>query len=735
MRSLRACRGGAPVAARRHQRAPTSTKDIAPLSEDSNRASQSYSERSVPHTWRVALLLSSIAVGACSNSRSTTAPTPLSGGNDTTPPGPATSIVIRPASDSLAPGQTLQYTDTVRDSAGRVLANQTVLWGSSNSKIAAISITGLVTALAVGHDTIEALVGKALGQVVLTVGPGTLDHIAVSPNPATIANGGTVALQATAFNARSDTLKGYIISWALKNPAVATVTGGGLVTGESPGTDTVTATSGGIAGTAIVLVQTAPVASVVVVPAADTLQIGSTVQLTDTAKDANSHVLRGQVVTWASSTPSVATVNATGRLTALAAGTTVVTATANGVSGRATIVVAQNNQPANEVFAFDKDTLVPFGVPYDISAHVRWIIKNATGDSVGATSLASVSAVTYYPVLGNGAPGACQVLAGTFVAYCPDGGWPTGASSFQTNGYWSVTVRAKPVSGIKDQHNTIWWYVNGNLPGSQPLYFSAPPKPPAYPVTYKDTVNLAILDTIRVQTAQGLPVSIVPMSVAVAAVFDTGQYPNPVQGPGDPAPCDTAAGLLRVHCVPSGNQYLESIGYAALVTVKPTSFNGISNPAFVAGIELDVAPLPFPSVTVIPGAATIAVGDSVRVTEVTTDPATGEVLPGDAGWLPYPTGIVSFTSPATAAPSLYGVGDTVTVYGLAPGTTSIAVWTSPFGEVNQGEGTFSVTVLPGPSGRVVRGAVIYPFDRRRRAMGSPMNSAQPLRPARGALSR
>src|SRR6185503_1307827 len=127
--------------------------------------------------------------------------------------------------------------------------------------------------------------------------------------------------------------------WASSVPAVATVSATGLVTGVAAGTITITATSEGKSGTATVTVTIPPVASVAVSPSASILQIGGTVQLTATTKDSAGNVLTGRVVTWASSAPAVATVSASGLVTAVAAGSATLTATSEGKNGTATVTV------------------------------------------------------------------------------------------------------------------------------------------------------------------------------------------------------------------------------------------------------------------------------------------------------------------------------------------------------------------------------------------------------------
>src|SRR2546430_13698549 len=61
------------------------------------------------------------------------------------------------------------------------------------------------------------------------------------------------------------------------------------------------------------------VASVAVAPSTSSLTVGDTLRLAATMKDASGNVLTDRVVTWASSSPAVATVSGTGLLTGVRA--------------------------------------------------------------------------------------------------------------------------------------------------------------------------------------------------------------------------------------------------------------------------------------------------------------------------------------------------------------------------------------------------------------------------------
>ena len=75
---------------------------------------------------------------------------------------------------------------------------------------------------------------------------------------------------------------------------------------------------------------------------AELTALGATVQLSAEVRDQNGQVMAGATVTWASSNAAVATVGASGLVTAVANGSATITATAGSVSGSAIVSVAQD---------------------------------------------------------------------------------------------------------------------------------------------------------------------------------------------------------------------------------------------------------------------------------------------------------------------------------------------------------------------------------------------------------
>jgi uncharacterized protein YjdB len=82
------------------------------------------------------------------------------------------------------------------------------------------------------------------------------------------------------------------------------------------------------------------VTTVVVSPSLPQVAVGVTVTMTAEVRDQNGGILADKTVTWNSANAAIATVNASGVVTGVAAGSTTITATVEGKSGIATVFVA-----------------------------------------------------------------------------------------------------------------------------------------------------------------------------------------------------------------------------------------------------------------------------------------------------------------------------------------------------------------------------------------------------------
>ena len=170
--------------------------------------------------------------------------------------------------------------------------------------------------------------------------PPVATTVAVSPGAAELTTvGATIQLGVEVRDQNGQSMAGAAVTWASDDASVATVDNAGLVTAAGNGTVTITATSGSASGNATVTVEQA-VGAVSVFPAADTLVAGGdTLRLAAEAADANGHAVSGAEFSWASGDTLVATVDATGLVTAGSAGQVEITATSSGIEGRAALTV------------------------------------------------------------------------------------------------------------------------------------------------------------------------------------------------------------------------------------------------------------------------------------------------------------------------------------------------------------------------------------------------------------
>ena len=157
---------------------------------------------------------------------------------------------------SVVAASTLQLTAAPLDQNGNAIA-ATVTWSSGATGFATVSSTGLVTGVAAGSAVITAASGNVSATVTITVAAQILTTITVSGGSTVIA-GSTLQLIAAARDQNGKAMTG-VFTWASDATAVATVSSSGLVTGVAAGSANITASSGGVNGTAAITVTAAAV--------------------------------------------------------------------------------------------------------------------------------------------------------------------------------------------------------------------------------------------------------------------------------------------------------------------------------------------------------------------------------------------------------------------------------------------------------------------------------------------
>jgi len=219
-----------------------------------------------------------------------------------------------------------------------------------NGKLTAKKVTGTVTVTAT-----SVRVPSVSASVTLTIVKPTITDFTLSKSEVTLNIGGTETLTITAFvpDYASETA-----TWSSSDATIAKVSNKGVITAMGLGDAEITATIGNVAKVCAVHVVAVAVNSITL-PAEADLTLGSSLQLNPTVDPAQA--ASEYTITYESDNESVATVDANGKVTSVAAGDAVITATIADKSAQITIhvVAAPTFAKVNEASEIAvKDTII-----------------------------------------------------------------------------------------------------------------------------------------------------------------------------------------------------------------------------------------------------------------------------------------------------------------------------------------------------------------------------------------
>jgi uncharacterized protein YjdB/glycosidase len=203
----------------------------------------------------------------------------------------------------------------------------------------------------------------------------------ISPASATVGLGSSYQLNATISPANATNQN---VTWTSSNTAVATVNASGLVSAVSAGTTTITlkTADGNKTATSVITVAAIPIASVAVSPTSASLYAGNTQQLTATISPANA---TNKNVTWTSSNTTIATVNSSGLVTAVSAGTAMITATTQDGNKTASATITVNPNTNFTVYYYKPSNWGTAIKIYYWNALPTGVLANATWPGVNMT--------------------------------------------------------------------------------------------------------------------------------------------------------------------------------------------------------------------------------------------------------------------------------------------------------------------------------------------------------------
>jgi len=247
--------------------------------------------------------------------------------------------------ETIFVGETFQLVATPKDAKDNILNNFSIVWSSSNSEVAVVSSSGLVTTKSAGSTIISATSGGKTASISVSVNLVPVQRVILSID-GTAQIGRSLTVDNFLLSTSGDTLTSNQRSlvWSSTDTTVATITGNGVLTGISAGTATVTLVVENKVGLLDVTVSEVAIDYVTVTPDSINLAIGATQQFVPKAFDSDSvfvsnAALNGREFVWASSDDAVAVISSEGLSTGVSSGTANITATIGNKSATAKIIV------------------------------------------------------------------------------------------------------------------------------------------------------------------------------------------------------------------------------------------------------------------------------------------------------------------------------------------------------------------------------------------------------------
>jgi uncharacterized protein YjdB len=343
---------------------------------------------------------------------------------------PIDHIQITADSLTVAAGRSAQLSFRALDESGATIdsaafsVSQT-RWNSTMTSIATVDSVGLVSASTLGRTEIVLTIEGKTDTAIVDVVPVAVATIELSAPPQFgISAGSSYQITPVAKDAAGNALPNRTFLWSSSDATVATVSQTGVVSGVSPGSAQISASSEGRTAVVGAIVLPQQVATVTVSLTPSSLAVGQTAQAVATLRDLSGNTLSGRQVAWTSSSPGVASVSASGVVSAAAAGTSTLTAASEGKSAAVSVSVTAATAPRSSIVTIGV-SLVSANLSVGQTTQATATALDAVGNVLGGQSftwtssnsgVATVSSSGTVTAVGSGSAtitAAAQGIAGS----------------------------------------------------------------------------------------------------------------------------------------------------------------------------------------------------------------------------------------------------------------------------------------------------------------------------------
>lgn len=269
-----------------------------------------------------------------------------------------TGLAFEGAPATIDQGQTIDLSQYVVYTPNNA-ADKSLTWTTDHDSQGTVDANGVLTAKHVtGTVTVTATsvrVPSVSASVTLTITKPTITDFTLSKTETTLNIGGQETLTITAF---VPAYASESATWASANADIAKVNKNGVITAMGLGDTEITATIGEVAKTCTVHVVAVDVNSITL-PVEANVTLGSSLQLNPTVDPAQA--ASEYTITYVSSAPEIATVDANGKVAGVAVGDAIITATIADKSAQITIhvVAAQMFSKVTDASTLaEKDTII-----------------------------------------------------------------------------------------------------------------------------------------------------------------------------------------------------------------------------------------------------------------------------------------------------------------------------------------------------------------------------------------